>query len=95
MKLDTDIAASPCWPPDLNTIGTNLDREYLEALIPERDAAKFLSFAPRTLQNWRILGIGPKFVRHRARTVRYRRKDLIHWLEARLVSSTSEKSKAA
>ena len=71
------------------------DRDYLEVLITEVEAAKFLSFAPRTLQNWRIRGGGPKFIRHRARTVRYRRKDLVAWLEERLVSSTSEASAAA
>ena len=73
----------------------NAERNYLEALINESEAAEFLRFAPRTLQNWRVRGGGPKFVRHRARTVRYRRKDLIAWLEERLVCNTSEASQAA
>ena len=62
----------------------------LDALIPEDQAAEFLGFTARALQNWRIRGGGPRFVRISSRAVRYRRRDLIEWTEQHLVSSTSE-----
>lgn len=66
------------------------EREYLEQLINEHQAATFIGFAVKTLRNWRVSGAGPAFVRASGRAVRYRRKDLIEWAEAQLVSSTSE-----
>lgn len=66
------------------------EHAFLEALIGEQEAAVFLGFAIKTLQNWRVIGQGPKFVRPSARAIRYRRKDLIAWAEQHLVASTSE-----
>ena len=70
--------------------GTYPDFLELNALITESEAADFLGFSVRALQNWRIRGGGPRFVRISSRTVRYRRRDLIEWTEQHLVSSTSE-----
>ena len=95
MKTSAQVSLFPSRQPPLLQQPGNADRDYFEALITEIEAAEFLSFAPRTLQNWRIRGGGPRFVRHRARTVRYRRKDLVAWLEERPVSNTSETTKAA
>ena len=53
-------------------------------------AADFLKLAPKTLAHMRGRGDGPKYVRANARVVRYRLADLEAWLEARVVSSTSE-----
>lgn len=64
--------------------------EYLDSLIGENEAARFLGYTVRALQNWRVRGGGPKFVKVSARSIRYRRRDLITWAEARLVSNTSE-----
>jgi len=94
MKSDTRLLTASPPHPQAAKAGDS-DKDYLEALITEADAAEFLSFAPRTLANWRFRGGGPKFVRFRARTVRYRRKDLVAWLEDRLVSNTSERPDAA
>lgn len=66
------------------------DTEYLDRLINERDAADFLGYTVRCLQNWRVRGGGPKFVKVSARSIRYRRRDLYEWIEARLQSNTSE-----
>jgi len=39
-------------------------------------AAAFLKVSPRTLEKWRRLGIGPKFVRLGRRLVLYDRREL-------------------
>ncbi len=58
-------------------------------LIDERGAAEALAIAPRTLQWWRICGKGPKFVKL-GRSVRYRKVDLLNWIEAGTCVNTSK-----
>jgi excisionase family DNA binding protein len=53
----------------------------LEPLMLEGEAASFLNMSVRTLQDWRLGQGGPPFVRV-GRLVRYRRGDLLDWLEA-------------
>ena len=65
--------------------------EYLDQLLCEKDAAAFLGYTIRALQNWRLRGGGPQYVKVSARSIRYRRRDLIAWVEARLRHNTSEK----
>ena len=57
-------------------------------LIDERGAAEALAIAPRTLQWWRICGKGPKFVKI-GRSVRYRKVDLLDWIDAGTRENTS------
>ncbi|HET7321428.1 MAG TPA: helix-turn-helix domain-containing protein [Longimicrobiaceae bacterium] len=59
-------------------------------LLNENEAAKMLGFKPRTLQEWRLRGGGPAFVRVSSRCVRYRPEDLEAWAEARVRTSTSD-----
>lgn len=66
------------------------DPDHSDRLIDEREAAQFLGYTVRALQNWRVRGGGPRFVKVSARSIRYRRRDLIEWAEALLVTSTSE-----
>ena len=66
------------------------DPDYLDRLITENEAAGFLGYTIRALQGWRVKGGGPRFVKVSARSIRYRRRDLIAWAEARLRSHTSE-----
>jgi len=61
-----------------------------DLLINETRAAELLNVNPRTLQQWRLRGTGPKFVRISSRCVRYRYRDLMRWAEDLLRSSTSE-----
>jgi predicted DNA-binding transcriptional regulator AlpA len=63
----------------------NLDR-----LIDEREAAAFIGYTIRALQNWRVRGGGPKFIKVSSRSVRYRPRELIQWADSRLRSSTSD-----
>jgi len=58
-------------------------------LLSEREAAELIGFTPRFLQDRRLRGDGPSFVRISARAVRYRPADLETWAAARLRTSTS------
>lgn len=64
--------------------------DYLDRLINETDAADFLGYSIRALQNWRVRGGGPPYVRISSRSIRYRRRDLNAWAEGRLERNTSE-----
>lgn len=59
------------------------------ALLDTAQAARFLGLGERTLQNWRVRGEGPAFLRT-GRAVRYAPEDLARWLDARRFRSTSE-----
>lgn len=55
--------------------------------IDTREAAAFLSKPPRTLENWRQRGYGPRYVKA-GRSVRYRLADILAWQEHSLKGST-------
>ena len=57
-----------------------------DSLLPEVRASELLGLSSRTLQAWRARNEGPAFVRA-GRAIRYRRRDLIAWIEANTVSS--------
>ena len=57
----------------------------LQALLPEKDAARFLSVSQRTLQAWRVSVVGPPYIKMGSRAVRYRRRDLIAWIDANTI----------
>ncbi|MBR9650237.1 helix-turn-helix transcriptional regulator [Thalassovita aquimarina] len=60
------------------------------SLVNEREAASILCYSVRALQNWRHRGGGPRFVKVSSRSVRYRRADLLKWIEERTVAHTSQ-----
>ena len=66
------------------------NEDYLNELLKEEDAAEFLGVSVRTLQGWRFKGGGPKFIKISHRAIRYRRKDLIEWIEGKVRTSTSD-----
>ena len=43
--------------------------ELRDRLLDEREADKFLGFSPRSLQNWRVRGRGPRFAKISKRLV--------------------------
>lgn len=55
-----------------------------DALLTEVEAADLLRMSERTLQAWRTQARGPTFVRA-GRAIRYRRSDLLAWIEAHIV----------
>lgn len=68
---------------------TTPDPDYLDRLITERDAADFLGYTMRALQNWRVRGGGPLYVKISNRSIRYRRRDLQAWVESKLAEHTT------
>lgn len=77
---------------DTHTVqSTARDPDYLDRLVNEGEAALFLGYTVRCLQNWRVRGGGPRFVKVSSRSIRYRRRDLLAWTEQHLQSSTSAK----
>jgi hypothetical protein len=66
----------------------------LAQLLDQDTAAEILNTHTNTLANWRVRGVGPRFVKV-GRAVKYDPADLKSWIEARKVSSTSEPAKAA
>ncbi|MBT3508220.1 MAG: DNA-binding protein [Nitrospina sp.] len=60
------------------------------ALMNEVQAAAFLGLTRRALQNFRLVGGGPKYVRISIRCIRYRKKNLVEWSDERIRTSTSE-----
>jgi predicted DNA-binding transcriptional regulator AlpA len=69
---------------------TGVSPAYFDQLLNEVEAADFLGYTIRALQNWRVRGGGPRFVKVSARSVRYQRRDLLDWIKAHTVSSTAE-----
>lgn len=61
-----------------------------DSLLNEKQAAAILNYSTRALQKWRHKGSGPKFIRVSTRSIRYRRKDLIAWMDERTRQSTSD-----
>jgi hypothetical protein len=59
-----------------------------DGLLVEIHAADMLKVSSRTLQAWRTSRKGPPFVRA-GRAIRYRRRDLISWIEVNTVSADS------
>ncbi len=52
-------------------------------------AARYVGLSESTLEKARVYGSGPSYVKL-GRAVRYRPADLDRWLDARVISSTSE-----
>ena len=61
-----------------------------DQLLTEKDAASLIGYTPRALQNWRLRGGGPQYVKVSARSVRYQRRDVIEWIDQRKQSHTSQ-----
>ena len=60
-----------------------------DALLTEAQAGDFLNLSIRTLQAWRMQGGGPAFVKC-GRAVRYRRSDLVSWVDANTKDNTCQ-----
>lgn len=61
----------------------------MTALLMQREAAARLRLSERTLERYRVTGLGPKFIKA-GRRVLYRQSDLDDWIMSRLVGSTSQ-----
>lgn len=52
-----------------------------DELLTEAEAAALVRLKPATLRAWRSRGIEPPFVRMGSRAVRYRRQDLLDFID--------------
>jgi predicted DNA-binding transcriptional regulator AlpA len=59
-------------------------------LLPTRAVAEWLGVSIQFLEIGRHRGYGPKFVRIGPARIRYRRADILAWLEERTFASTSQ-----
>ena len=57
--------------------------EFGTHLLDTPQAAKKLGLCARTLECWRLRGIGPKYIRMSPRAVRYRPRELARWVSER------------
>lgn len=80
MSITQLITTNPQYSPFLDP----------DSLLSEAQASESLGVTPRALQAWRQRGGGPLFIRISSRCVRYRRRDLLAFAEARLRTSTSD-----
>jgi predicted DNA-binding transcriptional regulator AlpA len=60
----------------------------------QSEAAEFLRLSERTLERWRVEGMGPRFRRFGRRVV-YAKSDLEVWADSRCFDSTSSESSQA
>ena len=66
-----------------------MDNHDLDTLLTGREAAALLRLSERTMERHRTAGTGPRFVRL-SRAVRYRRNDLLDYIDRSVSRSTSE-----
>ncbi len=48
-------------------------------LYTDVEVGEMIGISPRTLQGWRLKGVGPAFVRAGKRNIRYRLEDIEAW----------------
>lgn len=65
----------------------------MDNLLTTNQAAPRVGVSAGTLANWRVQGIGPKFIRAGSRVV-YDPADIEAWKATRRVGSTSERAAA-
>lgn len=60
-----------------------------DMLLDTTQTAALIGVKCNTVEHWRMTGEGPEFVPISARCVRYRRGDVLRWIDERRVASTS------
>lgn len=63
---------------------------HRDQLMTEKEAAGVLCYSQRALQNWRVRGGGPEYVKVNGNSVRYQMRDLTAWIDARKQKNTSK-----
>jgi predicted DNA-binding transcriptional regulator AlpA len=66
-----------------------MDKERLDELLTSHEAAAMLRLSQRTLERHRTAGTGARYIALGG-AVRYRRRDLLDWIERAARQSTSE-----
>ena len=58
-------------------------------LLTEKETASLICYTQRALQNWRLRGGGPEYVKI-GRSVRYQRRDVMKFIEDRKRKHTTQ-----
>jgi hypothetical protein len=61
-----------------------------ETLLDTIEAGRFLDVLPRVLEAWRYRHVGPAYIKYNRSRVRYRKSDLVAWLEKRTVVAADD-----
>ena len=88
MQSHTTTAAMPAEPSD-EPAGRPIP-EHRDALLYPAEVAFLLGLSVRTLEAARLRGGGVPYIRLGRRAIRYRRCDVLDWIEARCRRSTSD-----
>lgn len=62
----------------------------MKRLFDQTELAKELGLSERSLERYRLLGNGPRYVRVGLRLIRYREEDVEAWINQSLRTSTSD-----
>ena len=65
------------------------NKNDLDQLLTEKEAAELICYSQRALQNWRIRGGGPEYIKI-GRLVRYQRRDVEAFIQERKRKHTSQ-----
>lgn len=68
---------------------SNTHQQSENSYLTQNEAAELLRLSARTLERWRVEGIGPSYRRFGRRVV-YARSDLDHWANGCTRQSTSQ-----
>ena len=79
------VPAAPVEQPSAHPIP-----DHPKAMLTTTQAADVLGLSPRTLEQLRVKGGGPEYFALGKRAIRYRRRALENWLDARRRKSTSD-----
>jgi predicted DNA-binding transcriptional regulator AlpA len=63
--------------------------------LTEREAARYVGVSPAVFRLWRAERTGPDYFRAGLKLIRYRRRDLDGWIEARLSNHSGAKGEAS
>ena len=68
------------------------DAHTIDKPITQSEAADILCVSPRTLETWRVKGIGPRYLQYSSRCIRYLTSEVLAWREGQIRRSTSDKN---
>jgi hypothetical protein len=60
-----------------------------DALLTTDELAAWLGVCALSVKRWRYAGVGPRFIWVSARSLRYRKSDVVAWLEERAKASAA------
>lgn len=79
------VSKKACWSSkatDLITTGCMVARKIVEALLHPIEVARILRVSERTLERYRQLGIGPRYIKLGNRLIRYLMIDVEQWTQS-------------